>query len=93
MSLLNFWFDTETKRKRGVAYPGYTDFNETVSGSAKTVFQLAVDIDSGHAIDAWVDGRLQEEGVAWTRDNTNNRVTFTSSVAVGSWVRVRVINK
>lgn len=93
MGLVSFWLDTTTQRKRAVAYPGFVDFHETVVTSAKATFLLAVDIDAAHAIDAYVDGRIQEEGVAWNRDSSANSVVFTTPIDVGRWVKVRVISK
>lgn len=91
MALKIFVYDTTTKIKRYVAYPGFHDYVETVSGAAKTVFQLDVDITATHKIDILVDGRDQSiEGTHWTRDVDTNRITTTSSVNVGSEFKARI---
>lgn len=85
--------DTRLDVLESVPYPGFTDFDEVVSGAAKVTFQLAVDIDGTHTIDVWVDGRMQRESAAWTRDASLNQFTFTEQVEIGQWVRARVHTK
>jgi hypothetical protein len=93
MALLQFIFDTSTRRKYGVPYPGFIDETFIIAGSEKSQFDLSTDIDADHAIDVEVDGRGQLEDTHWTRDTTNNRVNTDSAVNVGSWVRVRIYRK
>ena len=93
MALVTFVHDTVANRKKAVAYPGYFKFNETVSDAPKTTFTLGMTIDSAHEIEAWVDGRIQQEGVAWNRNTGAGTVIFTGSVGVGSWVYVKVYRK
>lgn len=94
MSLYNILIDPTNKRKRAVAYPGFNDDTETVSGSSKTTFTLTVDIDAEHHIDAWVDGRLNNEVLGhFSRDVNNNQVVFSSAVNVDSEVVIRTYLK
>lgn len=93
MVLFSFLEDKERRIKRAIPYPGFHDFVETVSGSAKSTFQLDVDIDTEHQIDVEVDGRGQLETTHWTRDIANNRITTGSAVNVGSWFRARIYLK
>jgi len=95
MGLFSFLFDTDTHQKRAIAYPGFSTFTETVSGSVKTNFDLTgvVTIDEDHAIDAWVDGRKQTDAVHFNRNVETNLITFTSSVNVGSFVEIRIYSK
>lgn len=95
MGLFNFLYDNTTKRKRLVAYPGFTDYIETVTGSAKTTFTLDKAIDSAHAIDVDIDGRNQPiEGTHWTRTNGDpGEIVMASAVNVGSVFKARIYTK
>lgn len=75
-------------------YPGYHDYIETVSGSAKTTFNLDYDIDAAHSMDVGIDGRDQPiEGTHWDRDITNNQITMTEPINVGSVFKCRIYLK
>ena len=94
MALYTLVYDSSTNRKRYVAYPGFYDYVEQVSGSAKTVFSLGMDIDALHKIDVEVDGRGQPiENTHWTRDIDANTITTSESVQVGSTFKARIYLK
>jgi len=82
-----------TNTRKAIAYPGFVDVDETVSGSAKSQFNLGIDIDAEHQIDVLIDGRYQLENTAWTRDTVNNRIDMSTNINVGSWFRARVFKK
>lgn len=87
-------YDSALKRTRLVAYPGFQDYVETVSGSAKTVFSIGVDIDADHKVDVSIDGRDQPiENTNWSRDNSANTITTAEPVNVGSVFKARVYLK
>ena len=91
MALYTIVYDSITNRKRYVAYPGFHDYLETVSGSAKTVFNLDYDIIAEHKIDVSIDGRKQPiENTHWTRDVVNNRITLSEAAQVGSVFEARI---
>lgn len=92
MALVQIVKNTTTNKDIAVLYPGFTDEKFTAS-NGQTVFALAKDIDAAHFIDAWVDGRLQEETTHWTRNVTTNEITFTAGVTAGSLVKFRIYNK
>jgi len=75
-------------------YPGFQDYVETVSGSAKTVFSTGIDFDAAHKIDVSIDGRDQPiENTNWSRDNSANTITTAEPVNVGSVFKARVYTK
>lgn len=75
-------------------YPGYHDYIETVSGSAKTTFNLDYDIDAAHSMDVEIDGRGQPiEGTHWDRDITNNQIIMSGPVNVDSVFKCRIYLK
>lgn len=87
-------YDSTLKRTRLVAYPGFQDYVETVSGSSKTVFSIGVDIDADHKMDVEIDGRGQPiEGTHWSRDITNNQIIMTGPINVGSVFKCRIYLK
>jgi hypothetical protein len=66
---------------------------ESFSATAgQTVFQLASNINATQTIDAYIDGRKQEEGggAAWTRNDSLDQITFTEGVTLSSWVFFRI---
>ena len=86
--------DTTNKTRKLVAYPGFQDVVETVSGSSKTTFALGVDIDANHVIDVSIDGRYQPiENVHWTRDTDTNEIIMSESINVGSTFKARIYLK
>lgn len=101
MGLFQLIYDTTNKKTLLQAsgsltpYPGFTDYIETVTGSAKTTFTLAVDIDSGHAIDVDIDGRNQPiEGTHWTRTNGSpGEIVMAEAIPVGKIFKARVYTK
>lgn len=94
MALFVQVYDNTAKKKRYVAYPGFTDVVETVTGSAKTVFSLGVDIDAVHKIDVSIDGRDQPiENTHWTRDIGANTITTSEAVNIGSVFKARIYLK
>jgi hypothetical protein len=94
MALYTLVYDSSTKRKRYVAYPGFYDYVEEVSGSSKTVFSLGMDIDASHKIDVSIDGRDQpRENTNWTRDIDANTITTSESVQIGSVFKARIFLK
>jgi len=94
MSLYTLVYDSSLKRKKYVAYPGFYDYVETVSGSVKSIFSIGMDIDAAHAIDVSVDGRGQPiENTHWTRDINANTITTSESVQVGSVFKARIYLK
>lgn len=95
MGLFSFVFDTETFKKRAVAYPGFSTFTETVAGSAATDFSMngVVSLDTIHHVDAWVDGRKQTDTVHFNRDVENNKIVFTQAVNIDSFVEIRIYSK
>lgn len=78
---------------KAVAYPGFFDEQFTVAGSPQTVFSLATNIDTAHALDVAVAGRAMDPRSAFTVDATANTVTLSEAVAIGVWVRVRLYLK
>lgn len=94
MALFNLSIDPNANKKKAVAYPGFHDYVETVTGSAKTVFQLDVTIDAEHKIDIFVDGREQPiENTHWTRNTGLGQITTTSAVNIGSIFKARIYFK
>lgn len=94
MALFVQVYDSTAKKKRYVAYPGFHDYVETVTGSPKTVFNLDIDIDADHAVDVDIDGRNQPlENTHWTRDIVNNRITMSENVNVTSIFKARIYLK
>lgn len=94
MGLFSLIFDSSTNKRKAVTYPGFHDYVETVSGSAKTVFQLDMTIDANHQIDIYVDGREQPiENTHWTRNTGLGQITTTSAVNIGSVFKARIYLK
>lgn len=94
MALYTFVYDDSTRRRRLVAYPGFVDTTTTNSGAPTTDFSISgVTIDSIHAIDVWMDGRLQVETTNYSRNTSLNKITFVSNVNTNSVVRIRVYLK
>lgn len=94
MALFSFIFDSSSNKTRAVAYPGFHDYVETVTGSAKTVFQLDITIDADHVIDVDVDGRNQPiENTHWSRNTGLAQITTTSAVNIGSVFKARIYLK
>jgi len=91
MALVTILIDDSTRKRKAIAYPGFLDTVTVNGGAATPNFTISgVTIDSSHAIDAYVDGRLQVVTTNYTIDTGNNRIIFTSSVNTGSTVRIRV---
>lgn len=94
MALFTQVYDDSLKRKRFVAYPGFLDsVIANASQGAVNFVVVGTTITAAHAIDAYVDGRLQDETTHYTRDVGNNRLVFTAGVNSGSTVRIRVYLK
>lgn len=90
MALYTTVYDSSTGRERRVAYPGYVD-TVTTPGSPTANFTISgTSIDSLHAIDVWVAGRMQTETSHYTRNTGLNRIEFTSNVPAGDEVKIRV---
>lgn len=84
-------YNSTAKTIKQVPYPGFTDVVETVSGEAKTVFTLGVNITADHKIDVSVDGRGQPiENTHWSRDVETNTITTSEPVNVGSVFKARI---
>ena len=93
-------FDSVTKKvlatpyAGSLGYPGFTDYIETVVGSAKSTFTIGVDIDALHKLDVSIDGRDQPiENTHWTRDVSANTVTMSEPIKVGSIFKCRIYLK
>ena len=80
-------FSNTTIASLGAGIVAEENFAATAS---QTLFPLATNIDVIQTIDAYIDGRKQQEGVAWTRDETLNEITFTGGVTLDSWVFFRI---
>lgn len=98
MGLFSFLYDDTNKRKRAIAYPGFHDYLETVSGSAKTEFTVDMDIDDNHVIDVSIDGRDQPiegelPGANWVRDSATNKITVAESLSEGKVFKARIYLK
>ena len=95
MGLYTFVYDSTAKATKRVAYPGFVDYTETISGSAKATFTLAVAIDSAHAIDVWLDGRMQMiENTNWSRTVGNpGQIVLAENANIGSVFKARVYLK
>jgi hypothetical protein len=77
-------------------YPGFTDFKETVAGSAKTTFTLTgFTLDATYAVDVEIDGRDQPiEGTQWTRVNDNpGQIVMSENINIGSTFKCRIYSK
>lgn len=84
-------YDTDLKKTILVPQGGFQDYVETVSGSAKSVFSIGIDIDAPHKIDVSIDGRDQPiENTHWSRDISTNTITTSEPVNVGSVFKARV---
>jgi len=92
MPIHNIAFDTTTGKKYGYPQGGYVDFVEQVVSAPKSVFDITATYNFSDAqkLDAWVDGRDQIPTTHFTKNHTNNTVTFNTAVPVGSWVKIRV---
>lgn len=96
MAVYTIIVDTVANTRKAFPYPGFVEYEETVSGSPKTTFSLASiisAIDSTHKIEVWVDGRKEKETDAWARNTGANTVVLTSAAAVGQWVQIKVFLK
>ena len=96
MGLFSFLYDDTNKRKRAIAYPGFHDYLETVSGSAKTEFTLDMNIDDNHAIDISIDGRdqpIEGDPGNWTRDSSTNKIIVAESLSEGKVFKARIYLK
>jgi hypothetical protein len=93
MGLYHIIRDTTLGKKIAVPYPGFAEYNETVSTSSKSEFSIGITFDADHKIIIMVDGRRQQEGVAWTRNVGTQKITATSNVNVGSWFNAIVYLK
>lgn len=100
MGLFQYVIDSTTKKRMAypfkyVAYPGFVDYTETVSGSSKSDFTLAVALEADHAVDVWVDGRLQMiENTNWSRTvATPGHIVLSEAIVVGKVFKARVYTK
>lgn len=94
MALFTLVYDDSLNRKRYVAYPGFKDtlIVNSVQGAVNFPFS-GVTLTATHALDVYLDGRMNDETTHYTRDVTNNRVVFTAGVNSGSTVRLRLYLK
>lgn len=79
-----------------IPYPGFVNVAETVTGAPKTSFVLtgSVILSASHFVDAWIDGRLQEDGgVHFSKNVGTNSIDFTVAVPIGRRVLIRVYLK
>lgn len=77
-----------------IPYPGFIDIKETVAGAPKTSFVLSgVTLTAGHSVDAFIDGRLNEDVEHFTKNVGTNSIDFTVAVAIGRRVVIRVYLK
>jgi len=101
MGLFSLIYDTDSKQTQLQAsavftpYPGFVDYIETVAGSAKTTFTLAIPIDSAHAIDVDIDGRNQPiEDTHWSRTTGDpGEIVMAEAIPVGKVFKARVYTK
>ena len=94
MGLFQFIYDDATRRNRAVAYPGFVDITVVnATPSAVNFTCTGQTLTASHAIDVWVDGRLQTETTHYTRDTGNNRIVTGSGINVGTEVKIRVFLK
>jgi len=90
MGLFSVFYDDTAKARKLIAYPGFTDLEETVSGSDKSDFTLAVALTASHAVDIWVDGRMQMSG-SFTKTVANpGHIVMGEAVVVGKVFKARV---
>lgn len=91
MALFIRLFDSATGKRSLVAYPGFVDQGEVVSGSPKTSFVVSgATLTTNHKVDAWVDGRFQVDGPHFTKNIGTNSIDFTEAVPVGKRADIRV---
>lgn len=94
MALFTQVYDDSLKRMRYVAYPGFVDTVAVNAVQGAVNFPITgVTLTAAHAVDAWIDGRLNTETSHYTRDVGNNRLVFTAGVNAGTEVRIRVFLK
>jgi len=94
MGLFQFIFDDATLRNRAIAYPGFVDIVAINGTPGEVNFTCTGQtLTASHAIDVWVDGRLQTETTHYTRDTGNNRIVTGSGINVGTEVKIRVFLK
>ena len=91
MGFFSFIYDNTSNKKRAIAYPGFHDYVETVSGSAKAEFTLNKTITADHKIDISIDGRDQPvEDTQWSRDVETNKITMSEAIPVGKTFKARI---
>lgn len=93
MALYTTVYDSSTGRPRRVAYPGFLDTVTTPGSPTQNFTVSGVSIDSDHAIDVWVAGRMQTEGTHYSRNTGQNRIEFSVNVPAGDEVKIRVFLK
>lgn len=93
MGLFSFLYDETAKTRKLIAYPGFVDYEETVSGSSKSDFTLAVELTAGHSVDVWVDGRM-EMSASFSKTVANpGHIVMGEAVPVGKIFKARVFTK
>jgi hypothetical protein len=90
MGLLYKVLNLATGKWEGRSSPSIPITRDFVS-TGQTVFALADDITDNDYIEFLVDGRENQEGIAWTRNSATNQLTASELVPAGKWVRVKII--